>query len=229
MPAGLETLFFDIDGTLCEYGLDPNTALRDACAAAGIQADLDHHEYYDLYKVVQAERPTAGYEAVSDEAYRRLLAAHGWDDPAVARNVAASYRTSRLASIELYPETREVLDTLHGDHSLGIISNGPGEIQWAKVEKFGLRPYFTAIVISGEVGTEKPEAAIFHLAMKRLNGEAGSSAHVGDNPYVDVQGARDAGLTSIWVNRGVFPSPSGGARPHHEINDLRGLLPLLAR
>ncbi len=227
MCARLETLYFDIDVTLSEYGLAPNVALRQACEAAGIQANLDHHEYYDLYKVVQAERPTAGYEEVSDEAYRRLLAAHGWDDPAVARKVAATYRTDRLASIELYPETREVLDTIYGDYSLGIISNGPGEIQWAKVEKFRLRPYFTTIVISGEVGTEKPEAAIFRLALERLNGKAGASAHIGDNPHVDVQGSREAGLTSIWVNRGVFPSPRGNATPHHEIQDLRELPPLL--
>ncbi len=227
MCARLETLFFDIDGTLCEYGLAPNTALRQACAAAGIQADLDHHEYYDLYRVVRGERPTAGFEEVSDEAYRRLLAAHGWNDPTKARKVAAQYRQDRLASIELYPETMDVLEALYGDYPLGIISNGPGEIQWAKVERFRLRPYFTTIIISGEVGTEKPEAAIFRLALERVNGEAAGSAHIGDNPHVDVQGSREAGLTSIWVNRGVFPAPSGNARPHHEIGDLRELLPLL--
>ncbi|MFQ5919499.1 MAG: HAD family hydrolase [Thermoplasmata archaeon] len=226
MCAQLETLFFDIDGTLCEYGLAPNVALRQACAAAGIDADLDHHEYYELYKVVQAEMPTSGYEAVSDEAYRRLLAAGGWEDPALARQVAATYRTDRLESIELYPETREVLDALFGDYALGIISNGPGEIQWAKVEKFRLRPYFPTIVISGEVGTEKPEAAIFRLALEGVNGEAETSAHVGDHPRADVQGARGAGLTSIWINRGVFRS-GGDATPHHEIQDLRGLMPLL--
>ncbi|MEE8198436.1 MAG: HAD family hydrolase [Thermoplasmata archaeon] len=227
MSAKLEVLFFDIDGTLCEYGLSPNTALRRAFAAVGIDETLDHHEYYDLYRVVRAERPSAGYEEVSDEAYRRLFAAHGWDDPSKARKVAAQYRQDRLASIELYPETMEVLDALHGDYPLGIISNGPGEIQMAKIEKFRLRPYFTTIVISGEVGTEKPEAAIFRLALERLNGEAGASAHIGDNPQVDVQGAREAGLTSIWINRGVHPVPSGKARPHHEIGDLRELLPLL--
>ncbi|MFQ5985821.1 MAG: HAD family hydrolase [Thermoplasmata archaeon] len=223
----LEVLFFDIDGTLCEYGLAPNAALRRACTAVGIDATLDHHDYYDLYRLVQAERPAAGYEKVSDEAYRRLLASHGWDDPVLAKRVAARYRRDRLASIELYPETMDVLDALHGDYPLGIISNGPGEIQWAKVEKFRLQPYFTAIVISGEVGTEKPEASIFHLALERLNGDAGASAHIGDNPHDDVKGSRRAGLTSIWVNRGVFPSPRGNARPHHEIQDLRELLHLL--
>ncbi|MDX1534293.1 MAG: HAD family hydrolase [Thermoplasmata archaeon] len=228
MSARLETLFFDIDGTLCEYGLAPNAALRRACLGAGIDADLDHHEYYDLYKVVQAERPAAGYEEVSDEAYRRLLAAHGWGDPAMARRVAASYRADRLASIELYPETREVLDTLYGEYPLGIISNGPGEIQWAKIKKFRLRPYFTTIVISGEVGTEKPEPGIFRLALERMNGVAETSAHVGDHPTADVRGARGAGLTSIWINRGVFTEDGGTApAPHHEIQDLRGLLPLL--
>jgi 2-haloalkanoic acid dehalogenase type II len=223
----VKTLFFDLDGTLSEYGLAPNAALRQACGAAGVDADLDHHDYYDLYKVVQAERPSAGYEEVSDEAYRRLLAAHGWDDPAVARKVATTYRRDRLASIDLYPETLEVLDQLHGEYPLGIISNGPGEIQWAKVQQFHLQPYFGAIIISGEVGTEKPEAAIFCLALGRLDGTADASAHVGDRIKYDVAGARAAGLTSIWVNRGMFLARNGGVVPHHEIQDLRELLPLL--
>lgn len=224
----LEVLFFDIDGTLLEYGLEPDAALRQACAAQGIDASLDHHAYYVLYRVVQAERPRAGYEEVSDEAYRRLLATRGWDEPALARRVAARYRRDRLASIELYPETLEVLDALRGNHTLGVISNGPGEIQRAKVEKFDLQRYFETIVISGEVGTDKPEAAIFRLALERIGAEAAQTGHIGDNPRDDVQGARDAGLTSIWVNRGVFPSPRGGATPHHEVQDLGELLPLVA-
>ncbi|MFQ5907691.1 MAG: HAD family hydrolase [Thermoplasmata archaeon] len=224
----VKTLFFDLDGTLCEYGLAPNAALRQACAAAGIDVDLDHHEYYDLYKVVQAERPTGGYEEVSDEAYRRLLASHGWDDPAVARRVAATYRRDRLASIDMYPETVEVLDQLRGEYPLGIISNGPGEIQWMKVQKFRLQPYFDTIVISGEVGAEKPEAAIFRLALERLKGRADAAAHIGDHLTYDVAGARGAGLLSIWVNRGGIPPPDGSAIPHHEIHDLRELLPLVS-
>lgn len=223
-----EILFFDIDGTLCEYGLAPKTALQQACAAAGIDAVLDHHEYYDLYRVVQAERPSGGYEGVSDEAYRRLLAAQGWDDPAIASKVAARYRRDRLASIELYPETMEVLEDLQGHYLLGIISNGPGEIQWAKVEKFRLQPYFNPIIISGEVGPEKPEAAIFRLALERLDGKPDAAAHIGDHLTYDIAGARGAGLTSIWVNRGVFPPPDGSAVPNYEIQDLRELPPLLA-
>lgn len=220
----LRALCFDIDGTLCAYGLPPHQALEGACREHGVDAAPDPADYYALYKVVARERPRAGYRAVSDEAYRRLLARQGWDDADLAGRVAAAYRRSRLDSIQLYPETLEVLEALQGRVALGVISNGPGEIQWAKLEKFDLKRHFDAVVISGDVGVEKPEESIFRLALERLGAAARESAHVGDDPEADVLGAVEAGLTAFWVNRGVLPFEGVEARPHYEVADLRGVL-----
>ncbi|MFQ5871390.1 MAG: HAD family hydrolase, partial [Candidatus Geothermarchaeales archaeon] len=202
----LEYIYFDIDGTLCDYGLNPRAALRRVCEGLGIDAILDPSDYYELYKVVALERPGRTYEEVSNEAYRRLLERHGYGDAVLAREVADTYRRTRLESIGLYPETVKVLESISEEYPLGIISNGPGEIQWAKLDRFQLRDYFQTIVISGDVGVEKPGEAIFRLALHRARAKPGRSAHVGDSLRDDVKGALEAGLTSVWVNRGVLKS-----------------------
>jgi HAD superfamily hydrolase (TIGR01549 family) len=225
----LDFIYFDIDGTLCSYGIDPRRALRRVCRGLGIEADLDPYDYYDLYKAVAREMPEGTYSEVSDEAYRRLLERHGYEDSSLARKVADGYRRTRLSSISLYPETLDVLESLSEAYPLGIISNGPSEIQWAKVNMFRLKDYFQTIIISGDVGVEKPSEAIFRLALNRARTPADRCAHVGDSLVDDVNGSRQAGMTSIWVNRGVLDFEGVDVRPHYELRDLRELLHLLGR
>lgn len=225
----LDALYLDIDGTLCRYGLEPQVALPRVAREHGVARDLDPDEYYLLYREVERERPGRPYREVSDEAYGRLLARSGYDDADLARRVGAAYRALRLGSLDLYPEALEVLDALHGEVPLGVISNGPADIQWEKLERFGLRRFFDAVVISGEVGVEKPDPSIFRLALERLGVEAPRSAHVGDNLEADVRGALQAGLTAAWVNREDAPAwipKEVAVRPHLEVRDLRGILPL---
>lgn len=223
----LRWIYFDIDGTLCEYGTNPREVLADVCRDLGIDAVLDPDAYFDLYKVVARERPEGSYRQVSDEAYRRLLAQAGYPDAPLARRVAAAYREIRVGSIDLYPETVEVLEALRSRARLGVVSNGPSEIQRAKLRKFRLEGYFDPVVISGEVGVEKPEASIFRLALEQAGARPGEAAHVGDSLAHDVAGAAGAGMTSVWVNRGVLGGDAEEVRPDHELRDLRELLPLL--
>ncbi len=225
----LECIYFDIDGTLCNYGRDPRDALKQACEGVGLTADLDPFEYYDYYKAVAAEKPGGHYHDISNEAYLRLLQKEGYGDRRTAEKLGESYRRIRLASIELYPDTKEVLETLSGRYHLGIISNGPSEIQRDKLQRFGLANYFDTIIISGEVGVEKPSRTIFHLALRQSKAEAARSAHVGDNLSDDVKGALESGLTSFWVNRGVLSFEGVDVRPHYELLSLRDLLPILDR
>ncbi|MGH8637861.1 MAG: GNAT family N-acetyltransferase, partial [Burkholderiales bacterium] len=50
------------------------------------------------------------------------------------------------------------------------------------------------VVISGEVGLRKPDPAIFALTMRALRIDPAAAVHVGDDPVLDVVGARNAGL-----------------------------------
>ena len=83
------------------------------------------------------------------------------------------------ASWKLFPEVLAVLDRLEG-YPLGIISNGDNEQQRKKLESLGLMPRFAHVLISGELGIAKPDAAIFHEACRRANCSPHECLYVGD-------------------------------------------------
>ena len=73
-----------------------------------------------------------------------------------------------------------------------------------------------------EFGAAKPEPAIFHEACRRLGVAPEHVLHVGDDPLLDVHGARGAGLPSAWLNRHgqTWSQPQ---RPDFEFRDLSEL------
>ena len=87
------------------------------------------------------------------------------------------------------------------DRGLGIITNADGDIQRRKLAALGLLERMPAFVASSEAGSAKPEPAIFHAACELLELPPERVAYVGDRLDIDAQGARDAGLLGIWVDR----------------------------
>jgi HAD superfamily hydrolase (TIGR01509 family) len=86
--------------------------------------------------------------------------------------------------------------------SLAVLSNTmrtPG-LALRKVLAFhGLLEPFAHLTFSDEVGVRKPAPEIFHLTLQRLGVPAAHAVHVGDDPVLDVEGARAAGMRVIQV------------------------------
>ncbi len=85
--------------------------------------------------------------------------------------------------------------------ALGVVTNGEGAPQRAKLAAIGLAEHFRTVVASGEVGVAKPEAAIFERACEQLGVEPERAAHVGDRLDLDAHAAAAAGLRGIWLDR----------------------------
>ena len=51
------------------------------------------------------------------------------------------------------------------------------------------------------VGALKPDPAIFHKVIEGTDLQAADVVYVGDDPHLDVQGARGAGMQAIWIDR----------------------------
>lgn len=58
------------------------------------------------------------------------------------------------------------------------------------------------IIISEEVDIRKPDPKIFHLALSKINSNNETTLFVGDNPLIDIKGANDSGLVSVWLSHG---------------------------
>jgi putative hydrolase of the HAD superfamily len=107
--------------------------------------------------------------------------------------------------------------------TLAVISNADGRVE-GDLERAGLRRYFATVVDSHVVGVEKPDPAIFRLALDRLGASPDDAIYVGDVFSIDVQGARGAGLGAVLVDSlGRYP----GAIDCPRISRLGELLDLL--
>ena len=110
---------------------------------------------------------------------------------------------------------RELLERLHGKIPMVLLTNGLSLVQRSRFAKAGIGHYFEGIVISEEVGVQKPEPEVFRIALAHASGDGtgdgagspggdpippGRALMVGDNLNSDVKGALDAGLDACWFN-----------------------------
>lgn len=124
----------------------------------------------------------------------------GIKDAALAETLAAHYIDISPKMTALFPDAIEILKYLQQKYALHLITNGFAEVQWIKIEHSGLKPFFEHIIISEEVGTQKPDKEIFELAVKRADTTAYESLMIGDNYNTDIVGARNAGIDQVFFN-----------------------------
>ena len=91
----------------------------------------------------------------------------------------------------------------------------------------GQQYIFDEIIVSGDVGVEKPDREIFALMEEKLGFTPGEMLYVGDNPYNDVDGAAAAGWRTVWV-RSTRVSDYGRYKPDEVVNDV-GELPTVLK
>jgi putative hydrolase of the HAD superfamily len=98
--------------------------------------------------------------------------------------------------VSLYQDVRPVLNELDQSFKLGTISNG-----FADLNEIGLAKHFQVNLAAHQFGCAKPDPRIFRAACSALQVEPGQTVYVGDDVLIDVQGAKRAGLQSVWLNR----------------------------
>jgi len=69
------------------------------------------------------------------------------------------------------------------------------------LKALGLDGYFEAVLVSCELYFAKPSGVIFEHALRKLGVAPGNALHVGDSEVEDVEGARDAGMHALLVDR----------------------------
>ncbi|HEY7833309.1 MAG TPA: HAD family hydrolase [Ktedonobacterales bacterium] len=141
--------------------------------------------------------------------------------------MAQHFLTERRRRQAAYPWTHDALAGLRGRYRFGMITNGAPDLQRLKLAGTGLADWFDPVVVSGELGVGKPEAAIFAHALALAGGVAPEAAvMIGDSWPRDVLGATSAGLRAVWINARGVPTPAlagGSAGRIAAIPDLRGL------
>lgn len=145
----------------------------------------------------------------------------------VAVRVADRFSTLRDEEMSLFPGACETLDALRGRGvTLGLITNGAGEPQRAKLARFDLTRRFDHIQIEGEHGFGKPEERAYRHALESLGVGARDAWIVGDNLEWEVAAPQRLGIHAIWYDGGGAGLPAASeVRPDRIIRALAELVP----
>ena len=138
----------------------------------------------------------------------------------LAAELDSAFRANLRSHCPPYDDAVPILEQFTRSHALAVLTNGPGDVQRAKLWASGLGRFFPIAVVSGEIGFGKPDPRIFNTALDRLDVRADEAIAIGDSLERDVQGARNAGLRCIWLNREHHAQPVT-SKPEYEIASLR--------
>lgn len=107
--------------------------------------------------------------------------------------------------VELFEHARTMLDQLkQAGYLIGALSNGN-----ADVNRVGLGDVFDFALNAHGVGKEKPHPLMFEQMLDQNQLRPEQVIHIGDNPHHDIEGAKNAGLWTIWVNLDDRSWPDG--------------------
>jgi putative hydrolase of the HAD superfamily len=156
---------------------------------------------------------------------QRLCAAALWREPVTPERLFDHWAAEFGKATTPVEGMRLVIDELlQRGVKLGIITNGGAAMQRAKIDTLGIGPAMSRIVISQDVGLSKPDPAIFRHALRVIDCSPERAWFVGDNPEVDIDGARRAGLRGFWLET---PNHSPPPPPTEHLGALKDLLRFL--
>ena len=183
----------------------------------------DPQQRQALREAVVRARPQIGHDmsTLRRECLREGLRTCG-EDPALAEPGFELFFEHRMR-VELFADALPALQFLATRYPVIAISNGN-----ADVARVGIGAHFHASVSAHEFGVGKPDVRIFHAAASAAGVRPDEVLHVGDDPALDILGALDAGMQTVWVNRSDHVWKHE-AQPHASVSDLWQLCGLLGQ
>lgn len=121
-------------------------------------------------------------------------------------------------NVDLYDDSIPALQLLASKYPLIALTNGNADLQ-----RTGIAAFFVGCISAKATGSAKPENAIFQAASAQLGIDAKHILHVGDDPWLDIQGAHDAGFQSAWINRTEAVWPIELQPAHYQVSTLSAL------
>ena len=164
--------------------------------------------FYDIYMAKnhqlweQYSKGEITKDFLSLERFLYPLRIAGCENIELAKTLGTDFLYRTTQQTNLVEGAIELLEYLkEKKYNLSIISNGFIEVQYTKLRRSGLLPYFSNIFLSEEVGYQKPDIRFFQAVLAKLSTKSTECIVIGDNIQTDIQGANNANIDAIFYNR----------------------------
>ncbi|MFD2369154.1 HAD family hydrolase [Brevibacillus sp. GCM10020057] len=212
------TILFDLDDTLFDFSACWEKGMQQTIATHPLTHDLDgaallealRRHGDDLWGDVIAKR-------CDFTQYRRLRLQRSLADFDRSTSIEEidgfqqAYADACMEAVTPDPCVQALIADLSGHYTLGIVTNGPVDMAFIKLNRLGLSAYFPKerVFLSELIGYHKPDPRIYAAVLETLQVTPEQVLFVGDSWEADVAGPIDAGLSAVWINpQGKQPTTS---------------------
>lgn len=212
-----KAVFIDWDDTIGDFHGAAKLALQEMYEKYHLSDYFaSHEEFVSLYKPHNLELwDKYGKDLVTKEylSFDRFFypLMHGsrvgerQEVAALAEQMSEDFLNLTTAHFSLLEGAEELVRYLAKKYPLTVVTNGFVEVQYEKFDKSGLRDCFAHIVLSEEVGCQKPNPRIFEEALRMNSLQAEEVVMIGDSWNSDIKGAINAGIDQIWIKKNKEP------------------------
>jgi len=198
MNNNIKLIFFDIGNVLLYRKRNPLDKIAEQLMLDIDDVKLAHKkagEHKDFATNFKNMRDMKGQHIFSEYAAKLFLDEIGLEQ--TKKNIEIIKMAWMSQEFDLLPGAIKILNYLKPKYRLGVISNGMPSRRHYEMAEFELIPYFDPIILSREIGIEKPDTSIFDLALKMANMEPNQVAFIDDHPDY-LQGAYKAGIDCLF-------------------------------
>ena len=205
----IKAILFDYIGTLVEprnyYLEDSKTKLHEVLCQAGLPTDKTEfmeaytkaHEKYRAVRYGQLREVTNAVWV--SEALNNIRCKVTLEDERL-KTALNSFFQDFIDSLRLRPHAKELIKKAAEHCRVGLVSNFTyAPAIYASLRKLRIDRDFSAIIVSESLGYRKPHAMIFEEALRLLQAKPIEGVFVGDSPSEDIDGAKKAGLHTVFV------------------------------
>ena len=228
----IETILWDVDGTLLDFNAAERAAIRTLFADFGLGECTDamlaryHGINIDFWQ--RLERKELSKKQVLTGRFVQFFSEYGIDT-GVVPEFNERYQVTLGDTIVFCDDSLNIVRALTGNVKQYAVSNGTVVAQTKMLDRSKLGEQMDGIFLSERLGVEKPDRAFLDRVFSEIRVYDRSTVMiVGDSLTSDIRGGMNAGIKICWYNPAGKPIPDN-YRVDHVISDLHELAGLLEK